>query len=155
MANNNNALAQIKAEIEAKVSKMTVAELRKLGPKYGVKNAKSYKRAELVEKVVDALVAEVVAKYEAKAAAKAAEAPKAVKDNSKDKRYKAVKLDDDALVKQIADDIVTNGFSRDTDPYKVNRKVLIIVMKKLRCPKWYRTYDKPTMLAMINERLGH
>lgn len=160
---SKKALEQCTNEIQTKVDKMTVAELRKLAPKYGVKNASSYKRPELVEKVVAALVSEVVAKFEAKAKAKAeteakvksAKAPKAPKAEGEkaEKRYKANKLHPEANIEQIAEEIITNGFD-DNDPYKINRKVLIVVMKKLHCTKWYRTYDKPTMLAMINEKLG-
>lgn len=160
---SKKALEQCTAEIQTKVDKMTVAELRKLAPKYGVKNASSYKRPELVEKVVTALVSEVVAKFEAKAKAKAeaeakakpAKAPKAPKAEGEkvEKRYKANKLHPEANIEQIAEEIIANGFD-DNDPYKINRKVLIVVMKKLHCTKWYRTYDKPTMLAMINEKLG-
>lgn len=163
---NKKALEQCTNEIQTKVDKMTVAELRKLASKYGVKNAHSYKRPELVEKVVAALVSEVVAKFEAKAKAKAEaeakakptkapKAPKAPKAEGEkaEKRYKANKLHPEANIEQIAEEIIANGFD-DSDPYKINRKVLIVVMKKLHCTKWYRTYDKPTMLAMINEKLG-
>ena len=160
---SKKALEQCTTEIQTKVNKMTVAELRKLAPKYGVKNARSYKRPELVEKVVAALVSEVVAKFEAKAKAKAeaeakakpAKAPKVPKAEGEkaEKRYKANKLHPEANIEQIAEEIIANGFD-DNDPYKINRKVLIAVMKKLHCTKWYRTYDKPTMLAMINEKLG-
>lgn len=153
---NKEALEQCTAEIQTKVNKMTVVELRKLAPKYGIKNASSYKRTELVEKVVTALVSEAVAEFEAKAKAEAeakpAKAPKAEGEKA-EKRYKANKLHPEADVEQMAEHIIANGFD-DSDPYKINRKVLIVVMKKLHCTKWYRTYDKPTMLAMINEKLG-
>lgn len=153
---NKEALEQCTAEIQTKVNKMTVVELRKLAPKYGIKNASSYKRTELVEKVVTALVSEAVAEFEAKAKVEAevkpAKAPKAEGEKA-EKRYKANKLHPEADVEQMAEHIIANGFD-DSDPYKINRKVLIVVMKKLHCTKWYRTYDKPTMLAMINEKLG-
>lgn len=37
----------------------------------------------------------------------------------------------------------------DIDLFQVNRKVLIVVMKNLKCDRWYRTYDKPTMVNKI------
>lgn len=137
----NNKYERMVAEVTERYNKMTVAELRKEAVGFGIKGAKQYKRPELVRKVIDSAVQFHKDRIEAEEAKQA-------------KRYKAIKLDDKQTIEEIANDIVTRGFAKETDPYKVNRKVLILVMKKLHCPRWYRTYDKPTMLAMIFERLS-
>ena len=42
--------------VEAYVSNLTVVEIRKLGSRYGVKNASKYKRDVLVPMVVEAII---------------------------------------------------------------------------------------------------
>ena len=58
----------------------------------------------------------------------------------------------DALVNEILS--ATPAQVDAMDLYSVNRKVLIEVMKQLHCELWYRTYDKPTMIAKITVALG-
>lgn len=134
-----NKYEKMVAEVTEQIQKMTVAQLRKEAIVYGIKNPKQYKRAQLVQKVIEGAIQFHKEQIE--------------KQEQSNKRYKAVKLESNDQIEAIANDIIAYGFARDTDPYKVNRKVLIVVMKKLKCPKWYRTYDKPTMLAMIKQGL--
>lgn len=160
----------MKKEIMSQVAAMKVVEMRKVASQYGIKSASKYRRAELekvlVEAMFDAMLKAAKEKAaaeraaEKEAAAKAAE-EKAAKRNDKntkknakvtkksDKRYKAANLKaTKEEIEAMADDIVNKNFGV-MDFMEVNRKVLIVVMKKLHCEKWYRTYDKPTMVKKI------
>lgn len=119
-------------EIKKAVAQMTVAEMRKAAGQYGIKNASKHKRVELEQMLVEAMVA----------------AQKVTK-KSTGKRVKADKVESDsieALAKEMLEGIET--ISAD-ELMHVNRKVLIVVMKMLHCSKWYRTYDKSTMIEKI------
>lgn len=118
-------------EIKKAVENMKVAEMRKVAGKYGIKNASQCKRVELERLLTDAMVAEA---KKSKAVAKRVKADKVENENI------------EALAKEMFEGIET--LSSD-DLMKVNRKVLITVMKMLRCSKWYRTYDKATMVEKI------
>lgn len=140
-------------EIVATVEAMTVAEMRKAAPGLGIKNARQYKREQLSEMVVKALAAKKEQELEAQKAAKQPEKKSTSKKS--EKRYKAVKVeadDVDGLVNEILS--ATPAQVEAMDLYNVNRKVLIEVMKQLHCKLWYRTYDKPTMIAKITVALG-
>lgn len=104
-----------------KYNEMTVADLRKAASKAGIKNASKYRRVQLVKMLNGS-----------------------VKSNAKAKRISddQVSIEVDRLlgIQLVADDL-----------RNVNRKVLIQMMKKLHCTKWYRTYDKPTMITKIIE----
>ena len=154
---------EMRNEIVAAVNNMTVAEMRKAAPALGIKNARQYKREQLSEMIIDAMAAqkeqvlEAQAKVEKKSNKKSASNKSAAKsaEKSNDKRYKAgmVEADDvDALVHKIRS--ATPAQVNEMDLYSVNRKVLIEVMKQLHCELWYRTYDKPTMIAKITVALG-
>lgn len=135
----------MKKEIMNQVAKMTVAEMRKAASQYGIKNAKKYKRVELEQMMVDAMVK--VAEEKA-AAEKAAEKKAAKKAEKSDKRYKAAELKaTKEEIEAMAVEVISN--LADIDLFQVNRKVLIVVMKNLKCDRWYRTYDKPTMVNKI------
>lgn len=135
----------MKKEIMNQVAKMTVAEMRKAASQYGIKNAKKYKRVELEQMMVDAMVK--VAEEKA-AAEKAAEKKAAKKAEKSDKRYKAAELKaTKEEIEAMAVEVISN--LADIDLFQVNRKVLIVVMKNLKCDCWYRTYDKPTMVNKI------
>lgn len=135
----------MKKEIMNQVAKMTVAEMRKAASQYGIKNAKKYKRVELEQMMVDAMVK--VAEEKA-AAEKAAEKKAAKKAEKSDKRYKAAELKaTKEEIEAMAVEVISN--LADIDLFQVNRKVLIVVMKNLKCERWYRTYDKPTMVNKI------
>ena len=124
--------------IEAQVNSLTVAEIRKLSVRYGIKNPSKYKRAVLVPMVVEA-----IAKVEQKKA-------------NAGKRVKANKVENDQveiIAQQLLSDIETLGVNSD-QLVKVNRKVLIRVMKMLHCSKWYRTYDKATMIEKIKDAVA-
>lgn len=124
--------------IENQVNGLTVAEIRKLAVKYGIKNPSKYRRAILVPMVVEA-----IAKVEQQKAKSA-------------KRVKADKVDNDQveiIAQQLLSDIETLGVE-DDQLVKVNRKVLIRVMKMLHCSKWYRTYDKATMIEKIKSAVA-
>ena len=124
-------------EIKKAVAQMTVAEMRKAAGQYGIKNASKHKRVELEQMLVEAMVA----------------AQKVAK-KSTDKRVKADKVENDsieALAKEMLEGIET--ISAD-ELMHVNRKVLIVVMKMLRCSKWYRTYDKATMVEKITSAVA-
>ena len=131
----------MKKTIIAQVSEMTVAQMRKSATQYGIKNASKYKRTELEITLVDAMVAEVKANAEKEKAT----STKSYKAETI-KRYKAEKVVEDDIEVQ-AEEIIANNII--TGLFDVNRKVLIVVMKKLGCEKWYRTYDKPTMIDKI------
>ena len=133
----------MKKNIENKVAQMSVAEMRKVAPKLGIKNASKYKRPELSKMLIGAMVA--VEQEKAKAEKKA---------NQTNKRFKAEKVEDDeveALATEMLDGIEQLS---DTDLMKANRKVLIRVMKMLKCSKWYRTYDKATMVDKIKSAVA-
>lgn len=148
-------LNKMVAEIRTEVEGMKVAEMRKTASNYGVKNASKYKRAELVEKLVAQMTAVRKSMIEAEEEAKAKAAKKAnkaqKKQNNGDKRYKATKVENED-VEALADELLgkTEEQFRQVNLFDINRKVLIELMKKLHCTLWYRTYDKPTMVAKIN-----
>lgn len=124
-------------EIKKAVAQMTVAEMRKAAGQYGIKNASKHKRVELEQMLVEAMVA----------------AQKVTK-KSTDKRVKADKIENDsieALAKEMLEGIET--ISAD-ELMHTNRKVLIVVMKMLHCSKWYRTYDKATMVEKIKNAVA-
>ena len=145
-------------EIVAAVEAMTVAEMRKAAPALGIKNARQYKREVLSQMVVDAMVANKEQELEEAKATKKSEKKQTKsgqKSNKADKRYKATKVDADdvdGLVNEILS--ATPDEVEAMDLYNVNRKVVIEVMKQLHCKLWYRTYDKPTMIAKITVALG-
>ena len=154
---------KMRNEIVAAVNNMTVAEMRKAAPALGIKNARQYKREQLSEMIIDAMAAqkeqelEAQAKAEKKSNKKSASKKSTAKsaEKSNDKRYKADKVEEDdvdALVHEILS--ATPAQVDEMDLYSVNRKVLIEVMKQLHCELWYRTYDKPTMIAKITVALG-
>lgn len=154
---------KMRNEIVAAVNNMTVAEMRKAAPALGIKNARQYKREQLSEMIIDAMAAqkeqelEAQAKAEKKSNKKSASKKSTAKsaEKSNDKRYKADKVEEDdvdALVNEILS--ATPAQVDAMDLYSVNRKVLIEVMKQLHCELWYRTYDKPTMIAKITVALG-
>ena len=124
-------------EIKKAVENMTVAEMRKIAGKYGVKNASKHKRVELEQLLIDAMVAEAKAKK--------------VKVNKRAKADKVENENIEMLAKEMLEGIET--LSSD-DMMKVNRKVLIVVMKMLHCSKWYRTYDKATMVEKITKHIA-
>lgn len=142
---------QIMAEMMEKVNQMTVAQMRKQASVHGIKNASKYKRVELAEKLADALTTEAIAEKAMEASKAAKRHKKATKSNA-DKRYKADKVSA-SEVAQMAGQLLTSGID-GVNLYDVNRKVLIEVMKQLHCKKWYRTYDKPTMVAKITEAMA-
>lgn len=155
--------SKMRNEIVAAVNNMTVAEMRKAAPALGIKNARQYKREQLSEMIIDAMAAqkeqelEAQAKAEKKSNKKSASKKSTAKsaEKSNDKRYKADKVeadDVDALVNEILS--ATPAQVDAMDLYSVNRKVLIEVMKQLHCELWYRTYDKPTMIAKITVALS-
>lgn len=135
----------MKKTIIAQVSEMTVAQMRKAATQYGIKNASKYKRVELETMLVEAMVAEAKANTKKEKAA----SKKSTKDDNK--RYKATKVVEDEIEVQ-AEEIIANNII--TGLFDINRKVLIVVMKKLGCEKWYRTYDKPTMIDKITGALA-
>lgn len=123
-------------EVKKAVENMKVAEMRKVAGKYGIKNANQYKRVELEQLLIDAMVAEA---KKSKAVAKRVKADKVENENI------------EVLAKEMLEGIET--LSSD-DLMKVNRKVLITVMKMLHCSKWYRTYDKATMVEKIVNKIA-
>ena len=130
----------MKKEIMNTVANMKVSEMRKVAGQYGIKNASKYKRADLEPMLVEAM-------YEAaKAKAKAEKA-----NNKKAGKGKAAKVSN-GQVEAMADAIIGNGMCAE-ELMLQNRKVLI-VMKKLHCNRWYRTYDKPTMVALISDKMA-
>ena len=124
--------------IESHVSSLTVAEIRKLAVRYGIKNPSKYRRAVLVPMVVEAI---------AKVEHKKANAGKIVKANKVENDQVEI------IAQQLLSDIETLGVESD-QLAKVNRKVLIRVMKMLHCSKWYRTYDKATMIEKIKDAVA-
>lgn len=136
---------EIKNQVTEMAATQTVAQLRKLAQENGIKNASKFKRVDLEPMVIAAIVN---AKLEAvKAEAKATK--KAVKKSNEDKRFKADKVIDEQ-VEALAQVIVAEKMEQ-VELFQQNRKVLIVVMKMLRCKKWYRTYDKATMVSKITE----
>lgn len=132
----------MKKDIMDRVAQMKVVEMRKVAVQYGIKNASKFKRVELEKMLVDAMVAEARAKANTEKA----------RDGKSSKRYKAVKVCGEQ-VEALANVIVGAGMAREQLAQQ-NRKVLIVVMKKLHCKMWYRTYDKATMVNKIATALG-
>lgn len=125
-------------EIKNTVANMTVAEMRKVAGQYGIKNASKHKRIELEQMLVEAMVAKQEANNK----------------KSTGKRVKAIKVENcniETLAKELLDGIET--ISND-ELMHTNRKVLIAVMKMLHCSKWYRTYDKVTMVEKITDAIA-
>lgn len=117
--------------VENKVANMSVCEMRKVAVQYGIKNASKYRRAQLSVMLIEKMVE---AEQKAKRTVKRCKADKVSSD------------DVEQLAKQMLDGIET---LTDADLFHTNRKVLIQVMKMLHCSKWYRTYDKATMVEKI------
>lgn len=103
--------------IENKIAAMSVAQLRKVAPQYGIKNASKYKRAQLSELLYNAMTKQEEAKQ--------------IKANKSTKRFKATKVSNDQT-EQLANEIL-KGIENltDQDMLEVNRKVLNQVMKML------------------------
>lgn len=135
-------MKNIKKAIEVKVNDMKVVEMRVEAQNLGIKNVKKFKREELSQMLIDKLVEVEEAKQNAKKASKSKKA-------TTSKRVKAEKIEESeikALAEELLDGIETLG---EKELMQVNRKVLIEVMKTLHCSKWYRTYDKKTMVEKI------
>ena len=130
----------MKKQIKDAVAQMTVAQMRKAASKVGIKNASKYKREELEPVLIEALIAEVRIRLEAEK-----------QTGKKVKAKKAVKVEE-GIVDILATEIVENlnQFTKE-ELLEQNRKVLIVVMKMLHCERWYRTYDKATMVKKITE----
>lgn len=120
------------------VANMKVAEMRKVAGQYGIKNASKYKRVDLEAMLVDAMVEKAKAETKATKTSKAKKAEK-VEDEK-------VVIMASELVEQLKSDAVAVE-----ELMAQNRKVLITVMKTLHCKRWYRTYDKATMVSKIME----
>lgn len=136
----------IKANIQNTLTNSTVAELRKLASTKGLKNAKQYKRVELVERLFTIMVAE-------------AEADQATKVSKSTKKYD-YKPDAEMVSKQVEDGntyllgIHALGCVDDRDNAVVvlvalNRQALIRLMKSWGVKGWYRIYDKATMVDRL------
>ena len=128
----------MRKEIMNTVANMKVAEMRKVAGQYGIKNASRYKRVDLEAMLVEAMV------EEAKAKAKATKSGKA---------KKAEKVEDEAVVvmaSELVEQLKSDAVAVE-ELMAQNRKVLITVMKTLHCKRWYRTYDKATMVSKIIE----
>lgn len=120
------------------VETMSVAEMRKVASKYGIKNAKRYKRVQLSELLIEAMVLEA----------------KAISKRHNGKRIKAQEVKQEnveVLAKELLEGIET---LTNKELMQTNRKVLIAVMKMLHCSKWYRTYDKATMVQKITDKVA-
>lgn len=128
----------MRKEITKVVESMSVAEMRKAASKYGIKNAKKYKRVQLSELLVEAM------ELEAKANSK--------RSNGKRVKAEEVKQENvEVLAKELLEGIET---LTNEELMQTNRKVLIAVMKMLHCSKWYRTYDKATMVQKITDKVA-
>lgn len=140
-------MKNVKKTIEAKVSNMKVVEMRAIAPTFGIKNASKFKREELSQMLIDKMVEVEEAKRKTTKVKKSSAKKSTNKANTK--RVKAEKVEDDdvkALAEELLDGIEMLG---EKELMQVNRKVLIEVMKILHCSKWYRTYDKKTMVEKI------
>lgn len=126
----------MRKEIMNTVANMKVAEMRKVAGQYGIKNASKYKRVELEQMLVDAMVKEAEAKTT--------------------KVCKAYKVDDEeasVMASELVEQLKANAVAVEMLMMQ-NRKVLIRVMKALHCKRWYRTYDKPTMVNKIAQAIA-
>lgn len=128
----------MKKEIMNTVANMKVAEMRKVAGQYGIKNASKYKRVDLEAMLVDVMVEKAKKDQQSTKTGKAKKADKVENE-------KAIIMASE-LVEQLKSDAVAIE-----QLMAQNRKVLIGVMKALHCKRWYRTYDKPTMVSKILE----
>lgn len=125
-------------EIKKAVANMTVAEMRKAAGQYGIKNASKHKRVELEQILVEAMNA----------------AQKVSKKKPTGKRVKADKVENESI-ETLAMEMLEGIETISTEELmNTNRKVLIVVMKMLHCSKWYRTYDKATMVEKITSAVA-
>lgn len=139
---------QLVNDAEAYAASLKVVDLRAVAKEYGIKSAKQYKRV-VLEAMVTSKAAEAwIANYHDELQRKANKQSKQSKSKGNTtKRYKAEKVAaEDVAV--VANAIVSAKPNAEF-LYQQNRKVLIDVMKMLHCVKWYRTYDKDTMVAKI------
>lgn len=132
---------EIVNQVTANVAEQTVAQLRKLAQQNGIKNASKFRRVDLEPMVIEAIVNAKVAELEA--------STQASKKANTDKRFKADKVVAEQI-EVLAESIVAEKVE-ESELAKQNRKVLIVVMKMLHCEKWYRTYDKATMVNKITK----
>ena len=139
---------QLVNDAEAYAASLKVVDLRTVAKEYGIKSAKQYKRVVLEVMVANKVAEKWIANYHDELQRKANKQSKQSKSKGNTtKRYKAKKV----AVEDVA--VAANAIiSAKPDAeflYQQNRKVLIDVMKMLHCEKWYRTYDKDTMVAKI------
>lgn len=147
-----NAKQYKREELAAKLIERMVAVEKSTIEAQEEADAKAAKDAEKqvkAEKATKKAKADATEKKATKKAAKKAEKAEGTEEK-KDKRYKAEKVDEDAVDKLVEEIVgATPAEVEAMDLYNINRKVLIEVMKQLHCKLWYRTYDKPTMIAKI------
>lgn len=139
---------QLVNDAEAYAASLKVVDLRTVAKEYGIKSAKQYKRV-VLEVMVASKVAEAwIANYHDELQRKANKRSKQSKSKGNTtKRYKAGKVVGEDVA--VAANAIVSAKPNAEFLYQQNRKVLIDVMKMLHCEKWYRTYDKDTMVAKI------
>lgn len=139
---------QLVNDAEAYAASLKVVDLRTVAKEYGIKSAKQYKRVVLEAMVANKVAEKWIANYHDELQRKANKQSKQSKSKGNTtKRYKAEKIAAEDVA-AVANAIVSTKPDAEF-LYRQNRKVLIDVMKMLHCEKWYRTYDKDTMVAKI------
>lgn len=140
---------QLVNDAEAYAASLKVVDLRTVAKEYGIKSAKQYKRVVLevmvASKVAETWIANYHDELQQRKANKQSKQNKSKSNTTK--RYKAEKVAGEDVA--IAANTIVSAKPDAEFLYQQNRKVLIDVMKMLHCEKWYRTYDKDTMVAKI------
>lgn len=139
---------QLVNDAEAYAASLKVVDLRTVAKEYGIKSAKQYKRVVLEVMVANKVAEAWIANYHDELQRKANKQSKQSKaKGNTTKRYKAEKVVGEDVA--VAANAIVSAKPNAEFLYQQNRKVLIDVMKMLHCEKWYRTYDKDTMVAKI------
>lgn len=158
MKNNNIVLSNTTLQtIDELLNNKSVAELRKMAPKYGIKSASKYRRPVLVSLLADALEQE----YKAHLAEEQAKQPKEKKAKAKSKGTKAIKGSNKA--EDVENDVAQvieylDGRAHNDSPEYIKdillvygRQTLIRVMANYKVKGWYRIYNKYVMVEKLAE----
>lgn len=164
MKNTNIVLSNTTLQaIDELLNNKSVSELRKMAPKYGIKNASKYRRPVLVSLLADALEQE----YKARLAEEQAKQPKS-KKAPKEKQPKEKKASTKAIkgsnkAEDVENDVAQvieylDGRAHNDSPEYIKdillvygRQTLIRVMANYKVKGWYRIYNKYVMVEKLAE----
>lgn len=171
MENNNIVLSSTTLKtINEMLDSKSVSELRKMAPKYGIKNASKYRRPALVSLLADAIEQE----YKARLVEEQAKQPKAKQPKEKKASTKAIKgsgakpngtkaIKGSNKAEDVENDVAQvieylDGRAHNDSPEHIKdvllvygRQTLIRVMANYKVKRWYRIYNKYVMVEKLAE----